>query len=108
MELTQEDRNILAHVILDTDAWVAHSLSTVGESAVTAKIERWRTEYLAQKDLPGYMSRAERDAAEAANKPDLSAQENYKSMIRRRARRLAAGSIDEKYQAILLLKKIGE
>jgi hypothetical protein len=47
-------------------------------------------------------------AIQEANKPDLSAQENYKSMIRRRARRLAAGSIDEKYQAILLLKKIGE
>jgi hypothetical protein len=62
MELSEEDRAILSHVVVDPDAWVAHALATVGESSITAKIERWKSEYLAQKDLPGYKTRAEREA----------------------------------------------
>ena len=66
MELTQEDRAILAHVVVDPDAWVAHALATVGESAVTAKIERWRPVYLTEKDKPDYKNRVARDAVEEA------------------------------------------
>ena len=74
MELTIEDKAILAHVVSDPDAWVAHALEHGGGVAVMAKIERWRDDYLSKKDLPGYMTRAERDvyktpeqiAAEAA------------------------------------------
>jgi len=73
MEITIEDKAILAHVVIDPDAWVEHALATIGEKAVTAKIERYRAEYLAKKDLPDYMNRAERDAFELteieANKP---------------------------------------
>lgn len=61
MELSIEDKAILAHVVIDPDAWVAHALATVGEWAVTAKIERWKPEYLAQRDLPDYKTRAERE-----------------------------------------------
>jgi len=57
-----EDKAILAHVVIDPEAWVAHALATVGEKAVTAKIEKYRADYLAKKDLPGYQTRAEREA----------------------------------------------
>jgi len=58
MNLSIEDKAILAHVVIDADAWVKHALETLGEWAVTAKIERWRPDYLAKKDLPGYQARA--------------------------------------------------
>ena len=56
-------------MIIDPDAWIDHALKMVGEKAVIAKIERWKPEYLAQKDLPDYKNRAERDAVEMANRP---------------------------------------
>lgn len=61
MELTAEDRAVLAHVVIDPDTWVAHALATVGEQAVIAKIEKYRADYLAQKDSPDYKTRAERE-----------------------------------------------
>ena len=61
MNLSVEDKAILAHVVIDPDAWVSHALETVGEPAVTAKIEKYRADYLAKKDLPGYQTRAERE-----------------------------------------------
>lgn len=64
MELTAEDRAILAHVVVDPDAWTAHALATVGEWAVMNKINKYRADYLAEKDLPGYKNRADRDAME--------------------------------------------
>jgi len=73
MELSIEDKAILAHVVLDPDVWVEHALEHGGESAVIAKIKRYRSDYLVKKDLPDYMNRAERDAFELAqieaNKP---------------------------------------
>lgn len=73
MELSIEEKAILAHVVIDPDAWEAHALEHGGEPAVTAKIDRWSADYLAKKDLPDYMNRAERDAFELAqieaNKP---------------------------------------
>ena len=55
-----EDITVLAHVVVDPDAWVAHAQATVGEWAIVAKIERWRPDCLAHKDDPGYQTRAER------------------------------------------------
>jgi hypothetical protein len=69
MELTIEDKAILAHVVLNPDVWVDHTLKTVGEQAVMAKIERWRPHYEAEKIKPDYKNRVERDTAEEANKP---------------------------------------
>lgn len=70
MQLTNEERAILAHVVVDVDAWVAHALSSfgqeAGEVAVRAKIESHRAAYLAAKDLPGYQTRAEQEADAAA------------------------------------------
>ena len=74
MELSIEDKAILAHVVIDPDAWVSHALTTVGERAVTAKIERWRPHYEAEKDKPGYMNRVQRDAEEEAKRQPTSEQ----------------------------------
>jgi len=70
-ELTIEERAILAHVVINPDAWAAHSL-TVDPSgkALAAKIAKYRADWLANKDVIGYKTRAERDAAaELAAKP---------------------------------------
>jgi len=60
--LSAEDKAVLAHVVVDPDEWVSHALKTVGKQAVTAKIEKYRADYLLKKDLPGYQTRAEREA----------------------------------------------
>ena len=61
MELSKEDIAVLAHVVIDPKAWVDHALATVGEEAVAAKVEKYRADYLAKKDLPGYQTRVERE-----------------------------------------------
>jgi len=65
MELSGEDKAIIGHVVIDPDAWVDHAIVTVGEEAVTAKIEKYRADYLAKKDEKGYQTRAEREALNA-------------------------------------------
>jgi len=60
MELSKENKAILAHVVIDPDAWVEHALATVGEWAVIAKIAKYKPDYLAQKSKPEYKTRAER------------------------------------------------
>lgn len=62
MNLSIEDKAVLAHIVINPDEWVAHALATVGEKAVTAKIEKYRAEYLAAKDSPDYKTRAEWEA----------------------------------------------
>lgn len=64
MELTAEQRAILAHVLIDVDAWANNAVAKNGEDTVLAKINRWREDYFAKKDLPNYMNRAEREAYE--------------------------------------------
>lgn len=61
--MTNEQRAVLAHVVVDPDAWYAHALTQEdGEAKFLAKVARWEPEYLAQKDLPGYQTRAQREA----------------------------------------------
>jgi len=66
MHLTDHDRAVLAHMVVNVDAWVAHALEVIGENAVTEKIARHSAAYDAAAALPGYQNRVERDAAEAA------------------------------------------
>lgn len=63
MNLTSEQLAILAHVVIDPQGWADHAADTVGPNAVLAKIEKYRTEYEAAVVLPGYKTRAEREAA---------------------------------------------
>lgn len=74
MELTNEQRAILAHVVEDPDAWVDHAVKTVGEWAVLKKIDRWKADYLTKSILPGYQTRAQRLQAEAAALQPTAAQ----------------------------------
>jgi hypothetical protein len=61
MELSEEDRAVLAHVVVNVDEWVGNAIAVVGETAVTEKIDAYRAEYLQAAQLPGYKVRAERD-----------------------------------------------
>lgn len=59
-------RAVLAHVVIDPDAWYAHVVSEFGQGkgdeTLGSKVARWESEYLAQKDRPGYQTRAQREA----------------------------------------------
>lgn len=63
MNLTPEQFAILAHVVIDPQGWADHALATIGAEAVDAKVDRYRAEYLAARDRPGYKTRAEREAS---------------------------------------------
>ena len=78
--MTQEEKNILSHVLIDPDTWVTNALATVREEAVTAKIEKYRVDYLSKKDDPNYKNRADRDAEIDANKPIIPVIETYSKL----------------------------
>lgn len=59
--MTEEDKAILAHVVINPDEWVAHAIATVGEQAITDKIIKYRESYLAEKDTLGYLTRKQRE-----------------------------------------------
>lgn len=69
--MTDRERAVLAHKVVDPDEWYAHVCDTFGdaggEAALDAKVERWADEYDAAVMAEGdaYMTRAERDEAEA-------------------------------------------
>ena len=66
MKITEEEKAIIGHVVVDPDAWVAHALKEVGEWAVQAKIDKYRDDYLSKKDKPDYKNRVARQAEEDA------------------------------------------
>ena len=73
MEITQNDLNILAHIVIDPTAWVNHALETEGEKAVKAKIEKYKPIYevaLAEQGS-SYKNRAQKDAEEESFKQQL-------------------------------------
>ena len=57
--LTDKDKAVLAHMVEDSDAWIAHALATVGMEAVFAKCRRdiHVAAYQAAKDAAGYKPR---------------------------------------------------
>lgn len=63
--MTDEQRAVLAHVVLDPDAWYAHAVSSFGQEkgreALKAKVARWQASYDRAKTLPDYLPRAERE-----------------------------------------------
>lgn len=64
--LTDNERAVLAHVVVDPDAWWTHAneaeRKTPAEEALAAKVDRWQAAYDAEKDDPGYQTRAQREA----------------------------------------------
>ena len=67
--LKRDDRVILAHVVVDPDAWYEHAVRQFGEEVadkhLAAKIARWKGDYEAAVARVGYKTRAEREAARA-------------------------------------------
>lgn len=64
--LTDEEQVILAHVVVSPLNWAEHAFTAEGLQAVNDKIEKYRDEYLTASVLPGYQTRAEKEAAKKA------------------------------------------
>ena len=64
--LTDEEQAILAHVVVSPLNWAEHAFTAEGLQAVNDKIEKYRDEYLTASVLPGYQTRAEKEAAKKA------------------------------------------
>lgn len=60
MILTQEQLNILAHVVTSPQAWADHASVTVGDEAVLAKIDKYKSAYEAESKNPSYLPRLQR------------------------------------------------
>lgn len=60
---TEEDKKVLAHVVVDPDAWIAHALEYGNDKSIKAKIETWRLVYESEKTKLGdaYQNRAQRE-----------------------------------------------
>lgn len=70
MSMTPEQRAVLAHVVVDPDAWYAHAVSFFGQALadkhLAAKVARWTPDYEAAQAKGGYQTRATRDIEEKA------------------------------------------
>jgi hypothetical protein len=73
--LTSRERAVLAHVVIDPDAWWTHASSRDGsngsraidgERALAEKVARWGSEYDAKLAAGNYKNRAVRQAEEDA------------------------------------------
>lgn len=65
--MTNEEKAVLAHAVIDPEAWYAHAVASFGEEVakrhLAAKVARWKPEYEAESVKPGYKTRAERESA---------------------------------------------
>lgn len=88
MELSTEDRAVLAHVLPDPDAWVANALTRLGEDvgtqAITDKIAKYRQAYLDALATEGeaYQTRAERDEATQEGESALTNEQHVTTLQR--------------------------
>lgn len=78
MNITDEQRKILAHVVVDPDDWAANALK---DDHVLQKIEKYRVEYEKAAGEPDYKNRAEREALAAQQR----ATQRQESIVRRQA-----------------------
>lgn len=63
--MTAEQRAVLAHVVVDPDAWYAHAVSHFGAEIaaqhLAAKVARWMPDYEPKASAVDYKTRAERE-----------------------------------------------
>lgn len=63
--LTKNQREVLAYVVVDPDAWYTHAVATFGQSVadqhLAAKVKRHEDSYLSAKKELDYKTRAERE-----------------------------------------------
>lgn len=66
VEMTDHQRAVLAHIVVDPDAWLQNAVNALGyEKAATAlqdKVSRWEPDYVKAKNDEGrsYRNRADR------------------------------------------------
>ena len=62
-EITDYTKEVLAHVVVDPDEWIATATATLGVNAVKGKVMRWEQEYLQEKHDLGeaYKTRAQKE-----------------------------------------------
>ncbi len=61
--LTEEEFNVLAHVVEDPDAWWSHAAIALGgtaEEALLNKVDRWKPSYVEAVLAPNYKTRAQK------------------------------------------------
>ena len=70
--LKRDDRVILAHVVIDPDAWYDHAVRRFGEEIankhLAEKVARWIGNYEAAVARGAYKTRAERELEEITRK----------------------------------------
>jgi hypothetical protein len=97
MELSTEDREILAHVVEDPDAWLTHAVNTFGEEkaalCLANKVEKWKPVYEAEKVKPDYMNRVQRDAIEKEFRKAELAKMRAEGLIQAKMREQAITSL---------------
>jgi len=107
MNLTDEEYAIIGHVVVDPRSWVAHALSIekLGEGAVQAKIDKYRGAYLAEKDKPGYKTRAQLQTEQNAAEETVRLENIKSSKIQRKAEDAALEKkIDDAIKKALLTR----
>lgn len=69
--MTDEDRAVLAHVVIDPEDWYAKAIAEKGQAfadhALALKVARWQLSYDAVKDHPVYLPRSARPNQEPAD-----------------------------------------
>ena len=71
--LTDNERCVLAHMVVDPDAWWEHATNWPKidqEAALAAKVERWKPSYDGECHNPDYKTRAVRQAEEDQQRDD--------------------------------------
>ena len=67
-KLTTKEHEVLAHIVVDPDAWWAHASKperkTPAEDALAAKVTRWKPKYDQENGKAGYKNRAVRNQEE--------------------------------------------
>jgi len=100
MKLSIEDKAVLAHVVVDPDAWLAHAVEARGEEQavkdLAAKVARWKPEYEKAKERFDYKTRVERDAEEEAARqptPEQIAEQEKEALIQAKIREMAEAEL---------------
>ena len=74
-ELTDNERHVLAHVVVDPDEWWEHATERPKineEAALAAKVERHQADHDAECVKDGYCTRAVKQAAEDARQAQVA------------------------------------
>jgi hypothetical protein len=71
--MNADERAVLAHVVVDPDAWEQHAIETFGAARaaqmLSEKVARWKLAYKAAAVSPNYKPRAERPDEKPAELP---------------------------------------